>query len=200
MHGPKSDATVLPAESFLPALKRLADILTELDIRFHLTGGLTSIAYGEPRMTQDVDLVLDPDQVRAVESSLLDRLARADFEFSANTASAAITAGKMFQVLDSETVVKLDLYVRCLIPGELERSVMVELFPGTRYPVVSRADAVLSKLIWIQHGSHRSRRDLRRLMEGASAEEGAFVRNQAGRMSLDELLEEVLEESDELNI
>ena len=48
---------MLSAEGFQPTLSKLVDVLNRFGIRFHLTGGITSVAYGEPRMTQDVDLV-----------------------------------------------------------------------------------------------------------------------------------------------
>jgi hypothetical protein len=50
----------------------------------------------------------------------------------------------------------------------------------------------LSKPIWIQHGSHGSRRDLRRLLAGAAPDELATVRRTAGDMKLTELLDDVL--------
>ena len=61
---------MLPAEGFLPTLTKLVAVLEQFEIRFHLTGGITAVAYGEPRMTQDVDLVLDPERVPAVQEVL----------------------------------------------------------------------------------------------------------------------------------
>ncbi len=48
-----------PTEIFRDTLSRLLGILTQHGVRFHLTGGITSVAYGEPRMTQDIDIVVD---------------------------------------------------------------------------------------------------------------------------------------------
>jgi hypothetical protein len=190
---------VLPHEGFRPTLSKLVAVLDRFRIRFHLTGGVTSIAYGEPRMTQDLDLVLDPDRVVAVQDDLLSALSEAGLQFSERTARRAIEARKMFQALDVEHVVKVDLYVRCLIPGELDRSVRVELFPGVTMPIVARTDAALSKLIWIHHGSHRSRRDLRGILADAAPEEIATVRHFAGEMDLLGLLDAVLGEADEID-
>ena len=125
---------MLPAEGFRPTLSKLVAVLDRLGIRYHLTGGITSVVYGEPRLTQDVDLVLDPDRVLAVQDEFLEALSGA-----------------------------------------------------------------LSVLIWIQHGSHRSRRDLRRIVAGAAPDELAVVRRTAGEMGLAKLLEEVLEERDEID-
>jgi len=49
-------------------------------------------------------------------------------------------------------------------------------------------------LIWIERGSHRSRRDLRRILEGATPDELATVRHTAGEMNLLKLFEDVLAE------
>ena len=191
---------MLPPEGFLPTLTKLVSILERFEIRFHLTGGISAVAYGEPRMTQDVDLVLDPDRVSEVRDEFLEAVRQAGFLFSDATATHAIASAKMFQLLDIEQVVKLDLYIRCLIEGELDRSIRMELFPGVELPIVARTDAALSKLIWIDHGSHRSRRDLRRILDDASPEEHSTVKRSAAAMGLTELLDEVLAEDDELDV
>jgi hypothetical protein len=190
---------VLPAEGFQPTLTKLVSVLDRLGIRYHITGGLTSVAYGEPRLTQDIDLVLDHDRVLTVQEEFLSSLSRAGFHFEEDTARQAIRSRQVFQLLDIDQVIKLDLYVRCLIPGELDRSVHTELFPGIVLPIVARTDAALSKLIWIQHGSHRSRRDLRRILAGATPDELAVVRRTAGEMDLADLLDDVLDEDDEID-
>jgi hypothetical protein len=191
---------VFPTEGFQPTLSKLTAVLDRLRIRYHLTGGIATVAYGEPRMTQDVDLVLDPDRVLAVEDEFLGALARAGFHFGEPTARQAIASRQMFQLLDVDQVIKLDLYVRCLIPGELDRSVRTEIFPGVELPVASRADAALSKLVWVRHGSHRSRRDLRRILAGATRDELRSVERTAGEMGLADLLAEVLDEPDEIGV
>lgn len=190
---------MLPADGFQPTLSKLVDVLDRFGIRFHVTGGLTSVVYGEPRMTQDVDLVLDRDQVMAVRDAFLGALANAGFHFSEELARQGIESRRMFQLLDVDQIIKLDLYVRCLIPGELDRSVPTEVFPGVTLPVAARTDAALSKLIWIDRGSHRSRRDVRWILAGATPDEMSTVRRVAAEMDLLNLLEDVLGESDEVD-
>lgn len=187
---------MLPIEGFRPTLERLVGILDRLGIRYHLTGGITSVIYGEPRMTQDVDLVLDPDRVRENRDRLVTALEEEGLEFSESMLDHAIAQGQMFQLLDIDQSIKFDLYVRCLIEGELDRSETAEIFPGLDLPVVARSDAALSKLIWIDRGSHRSRRDLRRILAGASEAERTRVRTVAEELGLVELLDTVVSESD----
>ena len=51
---------MFPVDVFQATLSKLVSILSLHEIRFHLTGGVTGAAYGEPRMTQDIDVVIDP--------------------------------------------------------------------------------------------------------------------------------------------
>ena len=55
-------------------------------------------------------------------------------------------------------------------------------------------------LVWIRHGRHRSRRDLRRILAGATRDELRAVERTAGEMGLAGLLAEVLDEPDEIGV
>ncbi len=63
---------------FQKTLAKIVTIFSRLGIRFHLTGGLNATAYGEPRMTQDIDLVIDPVQSRHLVDELAASLAEPD--------------------------------------------------------------------------------------------------------------------------
>ena len=56
---------MFPLEAFENTLLKAARVLESLSTRFHLTGGITSVVYGEPRLTQDLDLVIDNAAVAA---------------------------------------------------------------------------------------------------------------------------------------
>ena len=50
---------MFPVEAFRDTLRKAVALFERHAIRFHLTGGLTSVLYGEPRMTQDIDIVIE---------------------------------------------------------------------------------------------------------------------------------------------
>ena len=189
---------MFPVDTFQQTLAKIVAIFTRHEIRFHLTGGLTSTAYGEPRMTQDIDLVIDPDQTCRVLDDFIKSLAVSDFMFDESSLREAVKNGGMFQLLDEREVLKLDIYPRELIAGELSRSEFLEIFEGTMLPVVCRVDAAASKLVWISKGSHKSRRDLRAIHRGANHVQQAEIASFAEKLGLDDLLAEVLTESDEI--
>ncbi|MCG8651791.1 MAG: hypothetical protein MI861_18265, partial [Pirellulales bacterium] len=87
---------MFPIEAFEITLGKLITILERHKIRFHLTGGLTGIAYGEPRMTQDIDVVIDPIATRQQADSMIDSLAQSDFMFSEEVTRRAIVSGNLF--------------------------------------------------------------------------------------------------------
>ncbi len=189
---------MFPVEAFQQTVTRFVSILQGLEIPFHITGGCISSAYGEPRLTQDIDIVISPVFAKKRIDDLINAVNGSAFLFTEQVVRTGILKGEMFQLLDVKESLKLDIYPRELIPGELERSETAELFVGVFLPIVSRTDAALSKLIWIDKGSHRSRRDLRSIFRNCSAIQQASIRQAAQSMVLDQLLEIVLSETDDI--
>ncbi len=61
-------------EAFVPTLQRISGILHQCGIRLQVTGGLAFVYYAEPRLTQDADLVVDPEQLRERLDDFLEAL------------------------------------------------------------------------------------------------------------------------------
>jgi len=189
---------MFPVEAFESTIGKFVAIAETLGLPFHLTGGSISSAYGEPRLTQDIDIVVSPEIARNCIDSLVDQLACSDFLFTERVVRQAVQCGTLFQLLDKTESLKLAIYPRELIPGELQRSQKMELFAGVFLPVVSRTDAAISKLIWINKGSQRSRRDFRSIFRSSTEPQQVDIRVQAAEIQLSELLDEVVTESDEI--
>ena len=189
---------MFPVEAFERTIAKFVAIAESIGLPFHLTGGSISSAYGEPRLTQDIDIVVSPVVVKKRLEDLIARLSVSDFLFTENVVRQSIQSGDLFQLLDKTESLKLDIYPRELIPGELQRSQSMELFVGVFLPVVSRIDAAISKLIWIDKGSQRSRRDFRSLYKNCYLQQQAEIRAAATERSLLDLLDEVLVEPDEI--
>lgn len=187
-------------DAFFPVLRRVADLLDQHRIRYQLTGGLVSVFYAEPRLTQDADLVVDPVRLRERLEPFIDDVLRLGYVANAATIRDAVNRGRQFQVIDSLECLKVALYPRELVEGALDRSIWVELAQGLVFPIASRPDVIASKLFWISKGSHKSRRDVRQLMLDITAEETAQAREFAESLKLTELLDEVLAEPDEIDM
>ncbi len=151
-------------------------------------------------MTQDVDIVIDNEAVAGQLDSFIKTLRDSDFLFDEAVLRDAVERKKVFQLLDSAEALKLDLYPRELIPGELERSDIIELFDGLSVPIASLPDTAIARLIWVGKGSHKNRRDLRQLVRIATNGQRRTIDRLAASLGLDRLLSEVLAESDEIDI
>ena len=74
---------MFPVDVFRSTIDKAIRIFRRFGIRFHLTGGIASVYYGEPRLTQDVDIVIDNAQLATVLASFLEALESSDFLFDA---------------------------------------------------------------------------------------------------------------------
>lgn len=180
---------MFPVEAFQSTLEKFTSIAHHCQFRFHLTGGVTSVTWGEPRMTQDIDIVVDPIRLGEILPEFVQRLQESDFLFNENALTHAVAEGQQFQLLDEQELLKLDLYPRELVRGELGRSRSVEIFDGCEIPIVSLVDAAVSKLFWIDGGSEKSRQDLQAILRRADAAELAEIRELANDHSLTHVLD-----------
>jgi len=108
---------MFPVEAFENTIGKFVAIAEAIGLPFHITGGSISSAYGEPRLTQDIDIVVSPDVARIRTDDLIDQLACSDFLFTERVLRQAVQTGNLFQLLDKTESLKLDIYPRELIPG-----------------------------------------------------------------------------------
>jgi hypothetical protein len=164
-------------------MERIAALLGDLKIPFHFTGGIAVFYYGEPRFTQDLDVVLKLEVDAQEVSLLLDRLAQTCF-IHPPSARQSIRDRTLFQAVDRATMVKVDFHVGEKIPGELDRTKACEYAPGLIVPLVSQEDAILSKLIWMKMGSHKAKADARVMWKRSEDLDVAQIRLMALQMGL----------------
>jgi hypothetical protein len=184
----------IPEDDFPETTERILGILSELGLKFHITGGVVSSYYGDARFTQDLDIVIQLIAGRPETKALLDRLALG-YLVDEQLAMDAIRRNSIFQAIDEASMIKIDFHVGEKIPGELERSLHREIFPGVVAPLVSKEDAILSKLRWIQLGSHKSRHDVKVMLKREEDLDLAVLRQRAVKLRLDGLLAEIENEN-----
>ena len=83
---------------------------------------------------------------------------------------------------------KIDFHVGEKIPGELQRTRYQEVAADLTVPLVAKEDAILSKLLWIQLGSGKSKRDVIQMLKNPEDLDLSRLHLQAARLGLaDEL-------------
>ena len=191
---------MFPISEFQDCLSRVARVLRDAGVGFYITGGAAFIAYGDPRTTQDIDLVIDADRLALVLPATIVQWEQAQFLLSEVAIRDALRLKRQFQLIDMVSAMKIDLYPREFVAGAINRAREIEIFPNATFPVASIPDLVVSKLVWIRKGSHKSRRDVRQLMRVTKDLDRNATRELADEMSLLPLLDEVLAELDEIDL
>ena len=172
-------------------LEAVVKVLRDRRIPYHVTGGLVSSYYGEPRLTQDVDFVvrLAPSDARVLAEDL-----SREFLVDGERVARAVETGGLFQALHREQVIKADFHVGESVPGELDRSRMVELFEGLDVRIVSKEDAILSKLLWAKKGSAKSRGDVLGMLLDPTPTDERLLEDLAVELDCADLLREIRSE------
>jgi hypothetical protein len=133
-------------------LARLTAKLTSARIPHMVVGSFASSFHGIPRSSQDLDLVIDPDE-RALRR-FLESLPVEEYYADADAALDALRRQSQFNVIDMATAWKADLILRRRRPfsiEEMRRSIEGDLL-GTRVLVASPEDTVISKIEWSKSG------------------------------------------------
>jgi hypothetical protein len=178
-----------------PELLALQDLCARIEaarIGYMLTGSLAMAYYARPRMTRDIDLVIE---LAADEASMLTTALGADYHLDTEAVSDALREERPWNTIHLPTVVKIDLIPRK--QGEyrrieFERRRLVN-FAGVDLWIVSREDLILSKLDWARDSrSELQLRDVRHLLEGTLDRD--YLQRWAAHLKLDQLLEEVKRE------
>ena len=159
-------------------------------ISYMVTGSVAVSLYAEPRMTRDVDLVVD---LQPADTARLVDMFDAEFSCDASRIRDAITRRTMFNLIHTTAVVKIDVIVRKDHPyreEEFRRRRQAEI-GGVQMWVVSAEDLILSKLDWARSSrSELQLRDVRNVITAQPALDWPYVDRWAGRLGLSALLQE----------
>ncbi len=142
-------------------LRLVVESLEELGIGYMLTGSLASSFHGDPRATQDIDLVIDGE--RQALSALGARLRESGFYADAEAIEHASEVRGVFNAIDRSSGWKVDFILlkdRPFSRSEFDGKVSGEV-AGLSLSLVGADDLVVAKLEWAKLGeSDRQLRDV----------------------------------------
>lgn len=151
----------------------VADVVARLGaagIPHMLTGSIASSWYGEPRATQDLDVVIEP--LRAALDQLVEGLEADGWYVDRDVALAALSDRTQFNAIGPDAF-KVDFIVRHDRPfskAEFDRRQPAELL-GTPTFLPTVEDMVIAKLEWAQAtDSDRQLRDVRGMLAVAGSD------------------------------
>lgn len=168
--------------------------LEQLRVPYVVGGSFASSLHGEPRSTNDVDVVADLDEAAA--SLFIASLGDA-FYGDAEAATDAVQAGGSFNVVHIASAVKVDIFVAATDPFDQERlrrreRVTVNTHDTEAALYVDTAeDVILRKLEWYRRGgetSERQWRDILAVLRVQRALDDIHLRTWADRLGVADLL------------
>jgi len=143
----------------------VADLLDRLGVSYVLAGSFASSVHGEPRSTDDVDVVAD---LRSGHAAGLVSALGPEWYVSADTVRAAIARGEggSFNAVHLASGVKVDVFVVGADPFDAHRvasgsAVRVVEDPDRVLRVDTAEHTVLRKLEWYRRGGETSDRQWR---------------------------------------
>jgi hypothetical protein len=165
--------------------------LDRAGIPYMVSGSMAMNYYAQPRMTRDIDIVVE---LGPADGAQVVALFSADFYCDSDTIAEAIAHEGMFNLIHNESVVKVDCIVRKhsrYRRTEFERRRCIDV-QGTKIVVVTAEDLLLSKLHWAKDSrSELQLRDARNLVLSVSDLDWNYLNTWAAELSVSALLSEV---------
>lgn len=132
----------------LSLLQKICRSLDEHHIKYMVSGSIALNIYGIPRMTRDIDIVIE------LSENVIDEFTGLfpDSYFDRKVIKDEIKRKGMFNIIDHSTGFKIDFIIRkdteYFNLAFSQRQRIIEF--GTELWVISLNDLIIAKLIWIQ--------------------------------------------------
>lgn len=182
----------LPLE--IKILKLVTERLEERCISYMLSGSVAGNFFGHPRMTRDIDIVIE---IGENDTEALMEIFEADFYIDKEMISQAIKRHSMFNIIHLEEVVKIDFIVRKETPyriTEFSRRQRKE-YEDFSFWIVALEDLIISKLIWAKESDSETQiRDVTGLVHTAGNLDWEYLNYWAESLGVKELLENIKHE------
>lgn len=175
----------------LEVLKRVTQRLADYEIHYMVTGSIAMNFYAVPRMTRDIDIVVELGEA---EVNRITDAFQEDFYIEREALEQAVKFQGMCNLIDISSLIKVDFIIRKDTEYRREefarrQSVLIE---GQEVFFVAPEDLILSKLDWAKESrSEIQLKDVRNIIDAVPNLDQDYLASWAGRLELEELYREV---------
>lgn len=144
-------------------LRHLIGVVERLGVPYYVTRSIASMYDGEPRFTNDIDIVVDlpADRVAEFCNAFPEQM---DFYVSEEAAREAVARRDQFNILHATSGLKIDVMIPKPTPfdaSRLSRRVRIRPEPDYDAAFASPADIILKKMdFYREGGSEKHLRDI----------------------------------------
>lgn len=164
-------------------LTEVIETLDLLEIPYMLSGSIALNVYTTPRMTRDIDIVV---QMQVEDVPSLVKAFQDNFYCYEPAIIEEVARNGMFNLIDNRSSYKIDFIVRKNDEyriTEFERREKSDVLGVDAY-IVSIEDLIISKLIWIQElQSEKQIEDIKNLLENPSVDK-AYLHHWISKLKL----------------
>lgn len=172
-------------------IRDVTDRFKNAEIPHMLTGSMAMNYYSLPRMTRDVDFVVE---ARAEDVDKIISAFESDYYVDRTAVSRAISHERSFNMIHNEAFIKIACIIRKASEYrqlEFSRRQQVEI-QGVQVWLVSKEDLIISKLFWARDShSELQLRDVKNLL--ASGYDVEYLDRWTQKLELKSLFQECLE-------
>jgi len=174
----------------LEVLRIVTTRLESADLRYMVTGSIAANFYTTPRMTRDIDMVIE---LQEEDIQKFHSLFSSDFYVEQESIKNALDERGSFNIIHNEGIIKVDFIIRKGTEYrrlEFERRRTIE-FEGISLYVTSPEDLILSKLYWAKESfSETQLRDIRNLLKTVPDMDMDYAEEWIKKLELEEVYRE----------
>lgn len=175
----------------LDVLKLVIQRLDQREIPYMITGSIAANFYTVPRMTRDIDIVIELNAQKVDQAY---EAFKDEFYVDREMIAEAVKRQATFNIIHNQKLVKVDFIVRKeseyqRLEFSRRRSVVVEEVP---LYIVSPEDLVISKLLWAKESrSEVQLNDVRNILEDVEGIDKQYLEKWVGELGLEDVYREV---------
>ena len=172
-------------------IKEIVRRLDNAEIKYMFTGSVAANFYTVPRMTRDIDIVIELKQKNVDK---IYNLFEKDFYVDEGMILEAIRKEGMFNIIHYQSVFKIDFIVRKNNPYRIEefRRRKKITFEDAELYITAPEDLVLSKLYWAKESmSELQLNDVRNLLKSVKALDESYIEKWASCLGIKDIYKKV---------
>jgi hypothetical protein len=176
-------------------LQRIVETLDRLDISYLVTGSVAAMVYGEPRLTNDIDIVAAIEETHI--AGLLEAFPSTEFYISEETIREAIRRRTQFNIIHPSSGLKVDVILQKGTPFDESRFGRIRrIKPAETYTASFAApeDIIIMKMqYYLEGGSEKHLRDITGILKVSRDEvDTAYIADWSQRLGLTDIWEMIL--------
>jgi hypothetical protein len=175
-------------------LRKVVEVFEHLRIPYLVTGSIASMAYGEPRLTNDIDIVAGVNEGHI--PALLEAFPSDEFYLSDEMIREAIRLESQFNMIHPGSGLKVDIIIQRDTPFDRSRFGRIRRIPPAEsYEAnfASPEDVIIKKMEYYREGgSEKHLRDITGMLKISGNEiDRNYISEWAARMDLIEIWDAV---------